>query len=80
MTKAELVQGGLAMALRRARKAKGFKVRDVQAQTGLSSISRIESGTHAINVRTLVRLAECYGRVPSDLLREAENRQLELPL
>lgn len=76
------IQCGLAVALRRARQAKGLTVRKVTSQTGVVCIPRIESGQHECNLRTLIRLASCYGRLPSDLLREAERhtawQQLEM--
>jgi transcriptional regulator with XRE-family HTH domain len=72
------IQEGLALALRSARKRRGIPLREVVRLSGVHSISRIESGEHAINVRTLSRLAELYGCLPSDLLLAAEfSRQLE---
>jgi transcriptional regulator with XRE-family HTH domain len=79
MTPSEM-QNGLAVALRATRQRKGLSLRAVERRSGIYNMARIESGEHAINVRTLVRLAVVLECLPSDLFREAEgSQQLEIP-
>lgn len=68
----EELLSGLAIALRKRRKALGLAHKAVFLATRISSLSRIESGQHALNLRTFFRLAAFYGVTPSELLVEAE--------
>lgn len=66
------ITSGLAVALKQARIAKGLQVRQVPKLCGVHSVSRVESGTHNINMGVLLRLADCYGVRASDLVKQAE--------
>lgn len=71
------ITSGLAVALKQARIAKGLQVRQVPKLCGVHSVSRIESGTHNVNMGVLLRLAECYGVKASDLVKQAEGYATE---
>ncbi len=65
----------MGRALRRARQARGFTLRDVGIRSGgiftPTAVAGYERGERAISLQRFCRLATFYGVAPEDLLAEA---------
>ena len=61
--------------LKYLRESKGWSVRELSRQSGVSKtqIGEIERGTGSPNYRTLQRLAECFGMTVEELFEDDEH-------
>lgn len=74
------MQGSLGGILKKYRKACGLNQKQIAVALGksISTISKMESGTHAVDIDTLSQIANLFNTTAVRLVWESERQQLKM--